>query len=418
MNRLRILVVFALIAVVPASTADAETTVVVTTTADLPGTICGSTCSLRQAIGAANVGGGSNTVTFAVNGVFLLSTGNELHITGSPTQTLTINGNGPASTVIDGGGLTRVLRTDAGARVTLARVTVRNGMTMGDGGGVSSAGPLIVTESVFTGNRAGLEGGAVVNDVGPATLTITTSTFSGNSAGRTGGGIRNRGTATLTNITVTDNHQTDSGGRAGGGIASGFNTILNLTSSTVSANTAAGLGGSGGIAVQGAATLDNVRIVANRAVDHGGGIGNAGRLTLTNSSVDNNVLTGTGVARDGGGITNYGELMVTSSRVSGNVAAHDGGGVANEFGAIATITASSIVGNRAANQGGGIANEFTFESSASSVNVINSVIAGNAASDGGGIFNPDGTVTLSAGAVTSNTPNNCAPPASVPGCTG
>ncbi|MEV0416542.1 CSLREA domain-containing protein [Streptomyces sp. NPDC050448] len=61
-------------------------TLTVTTTADLPGTTCGSPCSLRQAIGAANAAGGSNTITFAVNGVFTLTTGTELHVTGSPQQ--------------------------------------------------------------------------------------------------------------------------------------------------------------------------------------------------------------------------------------------------------------------------------------------------------------------------------------------
>ncbi len=109
---------------------------------------------------------------------------------------------------------------------------------------------------------------------------------------------------------------------------------------------------------------------------------------------------------------------MTNSRISGNVAAHDGGGIANEFGATATITASSIVGNRAGNQGGGIANEFTFQSLVPSVIVINSVIVGNTASGGGGIFNPDGTVRLSASQVTKNTPDNCAPPGSVAGCAG
>jgi hypothetical protein len=45
-------------------------------------------------------------------------------------------------------------------------------------------------------------------------------------------------------------------------------------------------------------------------------------------------------------------------------------------------------------------------------------VTGNTAAHGGGIFNSDGTVTLSATAITGNTPDNCEPPNSISGCTG
>lgn len=399
--------------------AGAATTFIVTTTADLPGSTCATTCSLRQAIGAANAAGGDNVIVFGVNGLFALTSGTELRVTGSPTQTLAISGNGPGNSVIDGGGVTRVLRVEAGANVTVSRVTVRNGTIAGDGGGISTSGPLTINDAVFTGNRATLDGGAVINDVGPATLTINNSTFIANNAGRAAGAIRNRGTATLANISVVDNHQTDFAGRAGGGIASAFNTTLTLTSSTVSGNSANGLGGSGGIANQGTATLDGVRVASNRAADHGGGIANAGQMTLRNSAVDENVVTGTSAANDGGGVTNYGVLTVTGTRITGNVAGHDGGGLANEFGATATVSGSTIGANRAGNSGGGVANESTFDFVAPVVTLTNSTVVGNSAgSAGGGIFNPDGTVTLNGTPVVSNTPNNCSPPGSVPGCAG
>ena len=56
---------------------------------------------------------------------------------------------------------------------------------------------------------------------------------------------------------------------------------------------------------------------------------------------------------------------------------------------------------------------------APSVTLTNSTVVGNrAGSTGGGVFNPDGTVTLNGTAVASNAPNNCSPPGSVPGCAG
>ncbi|MEV7522379.1 hypothetical protein [Streptomyces sp. NPDC091371] len=47
-----------------------------------------------------------------------------------------------------------------------------------------------------------------------------------------------------------------------------------------------------------------------------------------------------------------------------------------------------------------------------------SAVTGNRAAAGGGVFEAAGAVTLSATAVAANTPDNCAPQGSVPGCTG
>jgi hypothetical protein len=41
-----------------------------------------------------------------------------------------------------------------------------------------------------------------------------------------------------------------------------------------------------------------------------------------------------------------------------------------------------------------------------------------AAAHGEGIFNNGGTVTLAKTSITGNTPDNCEPPGTVPGCTG
>ena len=47
-----------------------------------------------------------------------------------------------------------------------------------------------------------------------------------------------------------------------------------------------------------------------------------------------------------------------------------------------------------------------------------STVSGNSASAGGGGIYNNGTATLKSSAVSGNTPNNCAPPGSVAGCTG
>jgi predicted outer membrane repeat protein len=54
------------------------------------------------------------------------------------------------------------------------------------------------------------------------------------------------------------------------------------------------------------------------------------------------------------------------------------------------------------------------------VTLTSSQVTGNLArQDGGGIYGTDGaSVTLTRSVVRLNLPDNCAPPASVPGCTG
>jgi hypothetical protein len=47
-----------------------------------------------------------------------------------------------------------------------------------------------------------------------------------------------------------------------------------------------------------------------------------------------------------------------------------------------------------------------------------SQVTGNTAAHGGAIFNNGGTVTRAKTSVTGNTPDNCEPPGTVPGCTG
>lgn len=357
-------------------------TLTVTTTADLPGTTCGSPCSLRQAIGAANAAGGSNTITFAVTGVFALTTGNELHVSGAPQQNLTIRGDGPAKTVIDGGGTTRVMAIDAGAAVTVSGLTIRNG-SADFGGGVLNLGSLSISNSVVTGNHANIAGGGIRNGGASATATLTNTTIAGNRAGVVGGGIANSG-GTLT-----------------------------VTGSVISGNASNGTGGGGGIATLGPTVVSRTLVTGNTAVDHGGGIAvGANHTTVSDSVVSNNAVTGTNVGNDGGGITNYATLTVSKTAVTGNRAAHDGGGIANEFGATATVT-DSLLSRNSASRGGGLTNEFTSDlSTPSTITLTRSQVVGNRAEvEGGGIFNPSGSVTLNMSAVAGNTPDNCHPQA-------
>jgi predicted outer membrane repeat protein len=228
----------------------------------------------------------------------------------SDVGTLTMNG---CSVV----GNTAAAITDASGRF------VRGGV----GGGIFNEGGfqtmVTINGSTFTGNKAlaksaffglfidGGRGGAIYDD-GP--LTVRGSTLSNNTAEVGGGAIESDGTLAVNDCTLTANSTL------------GFN----------------GFAGNGG-AIQilgGSATVADSTITGNTAIYFGGGIFNAGTLTMSNSTVSGNSAFGfptnptTGV---GGGIFNFffSTATLNGCTVEGNSAAFDGGGIYNDdFGTV------------------------------------------------------------------------------------
>jgi hypothetical protein len=168
-----------------------------------------------------------------------------------------------------------------------------------------------------------------------ANLTITggngrqsSTSFDDITAGE-GGGILNSGTLTVQNCTVTGN--TDLiGSPDGGGIYNAMGAALTVTGSTVSGNG---------------------NVLGPDHTGAGGGIYNAGMLTINGGSdVSGNV------AFNGGGIFNAvgGNLSMTATKLSGNSADSSGGGLYNTDRATAAVTNCTITGNTAGYEGGGI----------------------------------------------------------------
>lgn len=171
--------------------------------------------------------------------------------------------------------------------------------------------------------------------------------------------------------------------------------------------------------------LNNIT-VAKGLTDRGGGIFNAGTLTLINSAVANNSATTSGW-KQGGGIFNEtgATLTVNHSTLSGNVAGYSGGGISNwgtviitestlsnnsaplqygygggirNYGGPVTITDSTLSGNTASLYGGGI-----FSGEGGTVLITNSTLSGNSATvSGGGIFLQQGTVDLDYSTLSNN----------------
>ncbi len=284
-----------------------------------------SICTLRAAIMKANhYPGGGVTINLPAGtyGLTILpdisddETNGDLNI----TKTMTINGAGAASTIIDANQIDRVLNVAQGATVNISNVTIRNGLVNDTGGGIRNYGTLILNSVVISGNQSG-----------------------SNSAG---GGIANEYNLTLNNSMVINN----AGGNAGGIYNDSTGTVI-LNHSAVSHNEGQAGGYGGGIGTSGVFIL-NQSLVDHNQTDagsistdgQGGGIANfAGVFTSTNSTISNNSARG-----DGGGVLNWGKFVAYYTTIAGNLAdnlaagSHAGGGILNNNGGVVNLRATLI----------------------------------------------------------------------------
>jgi hypothetical protein len=190
------------------------------------------------------------------------------------------------------------------------------------------------------GRAPGGDGGGVYN---PGTLEITNSTISGNVADGSGGGIFNSGTLRVENSTVCGNTSSD-----GGGIFSARDSTLMVVHSTVCTNAVRESGSGGGISNAGTLTVERSTISGNDATlssedtGEGGGIFNAGTLELTNGTVSGNRSKA-----GGGGIHNASEAVIQSSTVTRNSSQLGGGGIQSDG---ETVLGNSIVAGNAGSE--------------------------------------------------------------------
>ncbi|MBK8024193.1 MAG: CSLREA domain-containing protein [Chloroflexi bacterium] len=153
---------------------------------------------------------------------------------------------------------------------------------------------------------------------------------------------------------------------------------------------------------------NSVDTTAQLKVAAAAGISNAGILTISDSTISNNVATGdTAPFTAAGGINNVGpnsEATLFRTLVSGNVANGPGGGIANA--GTLTLVNSTLSGNAAStdpsptNTGGGLFNQGT-------AHLVNVTVAGNTAVLGGGLATADGALNLYNTLVGDNLNGDC-----------
>ena len=210
-----------------------------------------SETALVLAINNANANPGSDTINLAAGCTYSLTSihGNAGNgPVGLPVVTSTIELVGTPNIITRSGlALFRIAEVSSTGNLTLTRVTLNGGSTLGSGGGVLNRGAVTFTSagSGLTNNTAlgtggGLSNADTPNGTAPA-ATFSGATVSGNIAAATGGGIYNgvRDALTMTSSVVTTNISLLA---QGGGIAANTSTT-SLTSTAVSSNTALGAGG-------------------------------------------------------------------------------------------------------------------------------------------------------------------------------
>jgi len=363
--------------------------------------ICASTpsgvCTLRAAIQEANWLDGPDTIKVPA-GLYMLTipgkedfcaSGDLDIISGLENNDLTIIGLGAKKTIINGGKLDRVFHILSPVSVTIAKVTIQNGLaTEGVSGGAGGGGILMTPESTLTikectiSNNAASHttdaygGGIYINE---GTLRIIDSTFWNNSAssGRWswGGAIHSRQTVlTITGSSFSNNTASGSDTGLGGGINSFQNVSTMIKNSSLFNNSASGgqlgdrAGYGGGIHnFDGPLTITNSSLSNNSVsgvyAGAGGGIFNGTLMTprtftITHSNLSNNSASGGGVAA-GGGINSDGAVTITSSTLSQNAVTGrsdtgSGGGIYLSGGTLTVQNGSKIIRNFSSDEGGGI----------------------------------------------------------------
>lgn len=250
-------------------------------------------CTLRDAIIAANGNADANVITFTVDGTIVLQS------TLTVGNDLIIDGTGH-NIAISGDNKHRVFHLVAGNNTPVLEIKslrISIGKSANGGGFFNDGGELLVTDAEILGNEGSTAGGGIYNNGGG--VTVTRSLFYNNKApGLGGGGIYNVGGT----VTVTDSTFTGNFGTVGGGYFN-QNGSTTITNSTLNTNTAGVSGGA--VYVKG------------------------GSLLLANSTVAGN---GNEFASVGGllqFVPEGGTLTVRNSIVAGNTGGDCGGTITN-----------------------------------------------------------------------------------------
>ena len=303
----------------------------VAATGDLSNGVCETSlgsgiCTLRAAVMKANhyLGGGVTIIVPANALPYQITIHQVVGVYGEADGDFNLNANmsivggGAAGTVVQGNNIDRLFNITPTVTVSISGLTLQTGyddLNGRGGGAIRNAGALSLSNSVLRNNHSQVYGGAIYNQ---GVMQVSNTLIDGNFALGSAGGIGNAGMLTLESSIVAHN---EARGGAGGGLVNNVPGTLNINNST----------------------LDG-----NQALDfQGGGINNAGNLTVFNSTISNNSAT-----TSGGGIYNAGTANLAFSTITGNLA----DSFADSFAPDSTFTGGGIynLANQTVNMGASV----------------------------------------------------------------
>lgn len=319
---------------------------VVTKTADTNDGTCDNDCSLREAISAANLNAGADTITFNIPDTDPNCTAaNVCTITltsALPTidQELAIDGTVNAAQItVSGDDQYPILFANGGAPLAIDTLTLTNGYTTFHGGAVYAGDTLVLIHVTVQNSTSEQTGGGIAAE---GAVVISDSTISGNTAA-SGGGANLLSTANISNSTFSGN-ETDAGGNGGGAYFNGAATLENV----IFDDNTAGTGGGGGAVFHDTAELTGGAFTNNKANFAGGGAYFENTADIDGTTFFNNQA----LANRGGGAYFNGAATVNNVLFNGNHVSADRGGGAY-FRQSAQISATDFITNTASNRAGG-----------------------------------------------------------------
>jgi hypothetical protein len=414
----------------------------------------------QTALNTAAANGENDIINVAAGAYNVTST---LHYSSAENYTLTINGAGRNTTILNGGNTVRILAVTtngANADVTMQGLGLQHGATTENGGGlqisVTSAAIALrncrVSDCTASGGDSVAGGANLTSDTGE--ISVTTSIFRNNTSSGNVGGLftgTNSGIINLTDCTFDENSVLNSGGSSyfgdGGGamLYSDGTSRINIRGNTFTGNVASGgdnpdggglmvypLGGTSTVTLENNTFADNraglgaggvdVRLNAGGSVIFrnntftgnqatvGSGAGAMIYLDHGNLTFANNIFTNNRCGENGGGIVIEmwsGTATLSGNTFTANQAGQNGGGM-SVAGNTTTFSISKNVfnSNRAANVGGGL----SYSTTLGAVNLFkNTFYANNVTTDGGGLYlyldQVLASVTLNTNILWQNTPN-------------
>ncbi len=350
-----------------------------------------SHCSIREAINAANANPDVDTVRIVsaaagassafgmrvntLNDGATIKLGNAL-----PPITTTIHIIGPGSSN---------LTIDAAASTS----NPRRVFTFNSGSGS-------VQGVTLTGGFLNNEPGGAVRITDDADISLTDVAVAGNTvvAGYGGGISVEAGTATLTNVAVTDN-KTTGNFAPGGGISVVNNGTLSVTGGSISDNEVTTGWGGGLRIINGTASFTDVTISRNKSTVGGGGglLAEEGitSITLNGVTLEDNQTTGGGGAIR---VLNGATASITNSTFRGNKTGGVGGTIEAGNVPALSISGSTITESRSETAGGAL-----YMWGTNTANITGTDFTDNYGRDGGAIMLRDNTtVTITGGILDNN----------------